>query len=122
VADRLTVGASLSAASLWFSRVRVLTFLSIRLPLVEVDQATRPLVFAPPSMLTFFPTSVKRDFMTGVWIVFMLLFLRAAWRERDTYPLSWSGYGHSSNAPVILIGSVLFVALYFWWSNRRDSK
>jgi hypothetical protein len=73
-------------------------------------------------MLTFFRTSVKPNFMTGVWIVFMLLFLRAAWRERDTYPLRWSGYGHSSYAPVILLGSVLFVALYFWWSNRGDSK
>jgi hypothetical protein len=72
-------------------------------------------------MLTFFHTSVKRNFMTGVWIVFMLLLLRAAWRERNTYPLRWSGYG-GSHAPTILIGSVLLLALYFWWSNRRDSK
>ena len=51
----------------------------------------------------------------------MLLLLRAAWRERETYPLRWSGYG-GSHAPTIFLGAVLVIALYFWWSNRRDSK
>ncbi|HXJ14562.1 MAG TPA: hypothetical protein VNH19_19975 [Candidatus Limnocylindrales bacterium] len=64
---------------------------------------------------------MKRNFMTGVWIVFMLLLLRTAWRERETYPLRWSGYG-GSHAPTIFLGAVLVIALYFWWSNRRDSK
>jgi hypothetical protein len=62
---------------------------------------------------------MKWNLITKVWIVFLLLLAFAAYKERNTFPLRWSGYGVSIPPlamVLVVIGVGVFVIL---WAKQQ---
>jgi len=63
---------------------------------------------------------MKWNFPTFLWIGLLALLLCAAYRERNTYPLRWSGYAPGAH-PIagMLVIAGLAVWLILWVRQRK---
>jgi hypothetical protein len=64
---------------------------------------------------------LKWNFMTRVWIALMAFFAYAGCRERDTFPLRWSGYPVAIPASVKIAAAiaVIGICIFAWAANQR---
>lgn len=63
---------------------------------------------------------LKWDFMTCLWVAWLLLMLYAGYRERNTVPLHWSGY--SMTIPLgakVFAGLAIAIWLFLWMRQRK---
>jgi hypothetical protein len=58
--------------------------------------------------------------MTCVWITLMALFVYGGYRERDTFPLRWSGYPIGIPLSVKIAAAIAVIGIFiFVWANQR---
>ena len=63
---------------------------------------------------------LKWNSVTFAWVAFVALFVYAGYRERNTFPLRWSGYPAAIHPAVKIAVAIAVVGVFiFVWASHR---